>query len=126
MTNEIKNLIEKFENIPFVSKHTISNELTKKFENEFIGTPREIAIAKEKLKQDINNKCKEEMIKHNKERADIEELIKKAVYNEYSVSEKIGDIIWNRAYEKGHSNGLYSVIDEFNDLVDFANDIKNA
>ena len=126
MTDEIKDLIEEFEDVPFVTSSKISHELTEKFENEFVGTPKEIAIARKKLKEDIKNKCNEEKIKYNKKRDDIEELIKKAVYDEYSVSEEIGKIIWNRAYEKGHSDGLYSIIDEFDDLVDFVNNIKNV
>jgi len=39
--------------------------------------------------------------------------------SDYNLSDKAFDLIWAKAWERGHSSGLHEVYQEFDDLHDF-------
>lgn len=54
--------------------------------------------------------------------AEIMEYIKDSLDKDYP-EEKLR-IIYNRAYDTGHSSGAYSIMDEIDDLTDFINEMN--
>lgn len=89
-------------------------------ENQTVKWNREKAAAVNEARiRAMDENRKEEGLAYNLFRQDVIS----ALQNEYDFSEDQAITIYNRAYESGHSEGYHKVVNEAEDLADFASEI---
>lgn len=91
--------------------------------NNTSASMREYADKLEQYEVDFA-KYNEDVAKYNEEQNVIYADFKEKLFNLYDgFSKKQLDIIYGKAYEDSHSEGIYSVASTFNELVDFAKEL---
>lgn len=91
----------------------------------FKGTLKEIECAIESAKIDDENEYKDSLEKYHRFDYDLINLVKYKTSMYYSeINEKQFDIIWDKSWSDGHSDGLYSVKCYFEDYVDMFDKLK--
>ena len=96
------------------------------FKANFVGTVDQL----HKMEKAVEASVKEQYIEAKKEYKhrvlELEDELKELVREDFGMDKEVFDILWNKAYEQGHSEGYECVISEAEELYDFVNDIVNA
>ena len=106
---------------------TIYAEMKKEVEETFVGTLSEINKKLESIKQEANELSKKGADERRKLSDLLEEKFKNYLFDNNSfLSEEQKEIVWNKAWDKGHAEGYENVEWHFDDLADFYEDMFNA
>ena len=121
-TSEAQRLLPSFKR-----SSEIYAELKKDIEENFVGTLAQINSELEKAKQQSDEIMRQNRDEYYKLSNQIEEKFKKYLFNQnFNFSKKQNQLIFNKALEKGHSDGYYNVEWHFNDLADFVEEINKT
>ena len=126
MTDEAVKIIKEIESVSYPDKRKIEKKEMDKFEKTFVGTMKELEAKQKEIKSNIDEYYKQARKAYYDKTNELEEVLKESVRNDFGMDKKVFDIVWQRAYEKGHSGGYEEVIVEAGDLFEFVNDIIGA
>jgi hypothetical protein len=63
---------------------------------------------------------------YNVKASDLLRSFRTALCDEYGVRGKVADLIWDKAWQDGHSEGLYSVYQSFDEISGFVDKVREA
>lgn len=126
MTDKEIEIIKMIEAEPYPLKQQVKEEEMDKFEKTFVGTKKELEEKQKEVDETINNIYRQKRKSYYDRINELEDKLKEAVREDFDMDKKVFDIVWRKAYEKGHSDGYEEVIIEAEDLYDFVNDIIGA
>ena len=126
MTNKETKIIKAIDEVPWPRYEDIKNAAMKDFKANFVGTVDQL----HKMEKAVEASAKEQYIEAKKEYnhrvLELEDELKELVREDFGMDKEVFNILWNKAYEQGHSNGYKCVISEAEELYEFVNDIVNA
>ena len=126
MTDEAVKIIKEIESVSYPDKRKIEKKEMDKFEKTFVGTMKELKAKQKEIKSNIDEYYKQARKAYYDKTNELEEVLKESVRNDFGMDKKVFDIVWQRAYEKGHSGGYEEVIIEAEDLFEFVNDLMKV
>ena len=119
---------DKYENtLTYPDRQAMLLDPEKEFDNSYRGTVNELRTAKEVFMQELNRAYREAQTAYRNETYRLHHIVfKEDLRQEYGHDQKIGDLIFDKAWEDGHSSGLSEVTSYYGDISDFVGKIIEA
>ena len=119
---------DKYENtLPYPDRQAMLRDREKEFDDTHRGTINELRLAKAEFMRNIEQEYRTAQSAYRDETYNLHHVVfKEDLRQEYSHSQKIGDLIFDKAWEDGHSSGLSEVASYYGDISDFVDKIIEA
>jgi hypothetical protein len=119
---------EKYENrLTYPDRSEMLTAKEKEFDNTQTGTINELRLAKAEFMRTIEQEYREAQNTYRAENRRLHhEVFKEDLRQDYNHGQKIGDLIFERAWADGHSSGLHEVAGYYEELSDFVDKILEA
>jgi hypothetical protein len=126
MTNDEKKIIKAIDEVPWPRYEDIKNAAMEDFKVNFVGTVDQLHKMEKAVETSSKERYRNARKEYNDKVNELEDELKELVRDDFGMAKEVFDILWNKAYEQGHSEGYECVISEAEELYDFVNDIVNA